>query len=550
MSSGHGNVDQGSSRRDHVAPYTARHPIPTVQKYREQRSDFHNDDSEKRYENPQESQSALQDAVASVKRVFKKEGDDEQIAGDPYPTTNKYNAGANQSQQHNANGRDSPRDTGEQSPPDASSGSQPRRPPAGPKKNDGRQASAQSATEAAVAQSSPREKRKIMKHTRRDDGGREVTDPVTHLPVVIYDSTSKDLKRVPENGPAPGLEHRSQTGLDGATKSQSQLDDETRELHEVHQHMRKVFPPPNFEHAQKKLVRTYQFVLSIGLGSIVLFAIPVLVGSLLLGLKYLGGGETYNNEQYPARIYIPVTATVILSAVIGFAIIWGTREWLGKRVADIWENELWDAARHQELDEINSSEALPESTQWLNSLLSSVWPLINPDLFTGLADTLEDVMQASLPKFVRMVSVNDLGQGSESIRILGVKWLPTGAAASSVDVDGNLKDSKSQDHPNDRNAPGDGQVEQDDQDNTTESRSADEKRPNKQQRQQKEQEHESVSEGLEAEQGDFVNMELAFAYRARSSGKSLKTKSQNAHLFLKFYLPGRIAVPVWVEMRG
>ncbi len=33
-------------------------------------------------------------------------------------------------------------------------------------------------------------------------------------------------------------------------------------------------------------------------------------------------------------------------------------------------------------------------------------------------------MQASLPKLVRMVSVEDLGQGSESFRILGVRWLP------------------------------------------------------------------------------------------------------------------------------
>jgi hypothetical protein len=47
-----------------------------------------------------------------------------------------------------------------------------------------------------------------------------------------------------------------------------------------------------------------------------------------------------------------------------------------------------------------------------------------------------------------------------------------------------------------------------------------------------------------------VNLELALAYRARSSGKSLKLKAKNAHLFLKFYLPGSVALPVWVELRG
>src|ERR1700712_3215573 len=45
-------------------------------------------------------------------------------------------------------------------------------------------------------------------------------------------------------------------------------------------------------------------------------------------------------------------------------------------------------------------------------------------------------------------------------------------------------------------------------------------------------------------------MELAFAYRARSLGKSLTAKAKNAHLYLKFYLPGGIFVPVWVELRG
>ena len=47
-----------------------------------------------------------------------------------------------------------------------------------------------------------------------------------------------------------------------------------------------------------------------------------------------------------------------------------------------------------------------------------------------------------------------------------------------------------------------------------------------------------------------MNLELALAYRARSSGKSLILKAKNAHLYLKFYLPGSIALPVWVELRG
>lgn len=49
-------------------------------------------------------------------------------------------------------------------------------------------------------------------------------------------------------------------------------------------------------------------------------------------------------------------------------------------------------------------------------------------------------MQASIPKLVRMVSVEDIGQGSESLQILGINWLPKGAAGRSVTEDGNLKE--------------------------------------------------------------------------------------------------------------
>src|SRR5699024_10442896 len=119
---------------------------------------------------------------------------------------------------------------------------------------------------------------------------------------------------------------------------------------------------------------------------------------------------------------------------------------------------------------------------------------------TSLADTLEDVMQASLPKVVRMVSVDDLGQGSEAIRILGIKWLPTAAAAQSVDAGGRLQDEQNKDV----GAANSNADIKSDKENGSESGGA--------------------GETMEAEEGDFVNMELAFSYRARASGRSIKTK--------------------------
>lgn len=59
--------------------------------------------------------------------------------------------------------------------------------------------------------------------------------------------------------------------------------------------------------------------------------------------------------------------------------------------------------------------------------------------------------------------------------------------------------------------------------------------------QKEEADEENIAEGLEAEKGDFVNVEVAFSYRARTTGaRDLRNKSKNAHLFLAFYLPGGI----------
>lgn len=123
-------------------------------------------------------------------------------------------------------------------------------------------------------------------------------------------------------------------------------------------------------------------------------------------------------------------------------------------------------------------------------------------------------MQASLPSMVRIVAVEDLGQGSEALRILGVRWLPTGAAARSVASDGNLKSSGEE--KGDRTVLDDGEAQDGQQQDT-----------------------------MEAEDGDFVNVEVAFAYRP-STGKGVKSRAKHAHLLLAFYLPGNIKLREYI----
>jgi hypothetical protein len=70
------------------------------------------------------------------------------------------------------------------------------------------------------------------------------------------------------------------------------------------------------------------------------------------------------------------------------------------------------------------SPPTPESVEWLNSILATVWPLIPPEIFTSMTDLIEDVMQASLPKFVTAVRIADLAQGRNPLRIVAMRGLP------------------------------------------------------------------------------------------------------------------------------
>ncbi|KAL2075858.1 hypothetical protein VTL71DRAFT_801 [Oculimacula yallundae] len=552
------DFDEDTARTNYRAPYSKNRPIPTIQRYREHRHELdeqHNNAEEAQHS--QEDDSKTKRAFNSVKSIVKDE-DKKHPGGDPYPTGNRHTTDTEVSDHDQDDGvalvprtnNDGAADTYQENGTSEENED-------GKDKKDGKNGKKKgkelSATEKASGTTDAKQKRKEMKHNKRDDGGREVTDPVTHLPLIIRDSTDKDLRRAPENVAEPGKNHKTATGLSGASKSRSQLNLEEDELQDGFDGMQKVFPPPNFNDTNAELIRTYQFAFSIGIGVVVLLASSVVLTVLFLTSGSVGSSSdrasmlswTERQESSPRKVFIPLAISIIVALGAGLATVLGIRGWLANKVKEIWQDEIWDAARANEFKLNNTTGKLPESVAWMNSLLSSVWPLINPDLFAGIVDMLEDVMQASLPKVVRMVSIDDIGQGSESIRILGIRWLPTGAAGQTVGEDGSLKKA-SNDEKNDRTTPGEDQEENSDDDKPV----SDEERKSAEERKQKEEDQQAIREGMEAEQGDFVNMELAFAYRARSSGKSLKSKVKNAHLYLKFYLPGGIFVPVWVELRG
>jgi len=531
MSNG-ANFDENASRRTNATPYTSRHPVPTVQGSQDTQEEREaaTENTLPEIEDNNREEGKLHDLLESAKSHLHINGSEAKGPNHkPYFSSN-----------HNVE-RPASKDSSYEE---------------GRRKNrqggDCESSGGQQQGQDFTAELDPRKKRKNMKHMKRDHAPREVTDPVTHLPVMIHDSTSTELKSAPENVPR---------GDSSSGGSSLHLERETEQEQAEHRGMEKLFPPPNFEAMREELIGVYNHALMIGLGAVLAISLLLLTGShLIISL----GVIDRSNDSSRSWLYVTSSSVILLTSglVVGSGVIWGLRDWLKNKINAAWNDGVWHAAKEEEQN--SSDSPMPESTEWLNSILASVWSLVNPDLFTSLADTLEDVMQASLPKMVRMISVEDLGQGSEAIRILGIRWLPRGAAAKDISVNGKIKDYDKKGET-DRKVPGEGEVDDGNQSG---------KQDGKQSREDKNQQdgdNENVAEGLEAEEGDFVNVEVAFSYRASSSGKMIKDKVNNAHLFLAFYLPGKIRFrkfsqssltrsfdeslywflpAVWVELRG
>ncbi|KAI5865413.1 hypothetical protein GGS23DRAFT_426057 [Durotheca rogersii] len=494
------DFEYDASAREYGDPHSAQHPIPTVQGYRQRRKELAGQlrDEEEAQQGPEELAKPKR-PFESVKAII--QGKDSPTSRhDPYPSANRNYAndprGSPTSEKRTDDRID---DSRHESPTGGRTGQG----VAGPGRasyemDKGRD---KSATEAVVSAVDPKEKRKVMKRTSRHGEGRRVTDPVTHLPIIIHDQTDSDLSSVSQNELELGV-------CSDASRSDEEMRLERKKLQRTYNGMQRVFPPPDFKHTRQQLANIYQQTVCTGLGIIAFLA------AILLRLPTPFFGSSRSGSLFPQWYTIFSTAVFIPLAVVTAM---GMGKWIHKKVSELFDDETWDAARREEQAALNDDEELPESVQWLNSLFAAVWPLVNPDLFASLVDRIEDVMQASLPKVIRMVSVDDMGQGSESLRILGIRWLPTGAASQSIGAGGQPQG----DDEGAGDAGGDADADED-----------------------------ALRGGMEAEEGDFVNLELALAYRGRSSGKSLKMKAKNAHLYLKFYLPGEVAIPVWVELRG
>lgn len=281
-----------------------------------------------------------------------------------------------------------------------------------------------------------KDRRKVLKKRKDERAERVVTDPVTHLPVRIHDFTSESLEKVAKNDAAYGSTPRTATGLSNKEKSSDQLKSELEEIARGQAALQAEFPPPAYELVHRALVK-------VSTQSTIIVAVGITLILAVTGYAFWFSSSvelcSLLNGRISGKVSIVVVDLLIalLAALSATLLVYTITNWADRRIQSLWDAALW----HGKFDDIakDAEHHETETTVWLNSLLAAVWPLINPDLFTSLSDTLEDVMQASLPSVVRMVSVDDIGQGSEALRILGVRWLPTAAAARAVSEDGDLQ---------------------------------------------------------------------------------------------------------------
>ncbi|KAF4614105.1 hypothetical protein D9613_007866 [Agrocybe pediades] len=307
----------------------------------------------------------------------------------------------------------------------------------------------------------------------------QVTDPVTHLPLTIHDADQVELERIP---PPPSTidekKIREQRGADTKEETNarhSDMEDVVEEM--VHG---KWWEDPIGDQRRTRTQTSAVAAVSAALGSFASLVLWSLTG------KLFGSGD--GRMSWFSFFLTPFMCCFLGIGVGAVSMSLGLYQ---HRPDPLVESQIKENHDPHKLEKAtNKDETSPESAEWLNAFLHSVWPVVNPALFTSVADMLEDAMQVTLPKLVHGVRVADIGQGSESVRILGIRWLDAGSAAKDVD-------------------------------------------------------------GMKAEEGDFVNMEIAMAYRAKeTTSKGIRGRSANAHLLMEFFVSGGVMIPVWVDLTG
>jgi hypothetical protein len=215
--SGREDVDE---RRRYNQPYTHKHTIPTIQKYREEK--------DKRRE--------------QAGNINEERGEDGEAI------SRKETAERYWHRERHDDGQEQPIEEGEE---DASGGAD------GETRAD-KETRADTETPQDTSQVdpnsvNPKARRKAGKKHKAERMEREVTDPVTHLPVRIFDFTDEALEEISENEPPHGSTPETYTGFRAKAKGDEQLQKEMEDMRKGQKGMNQQFPPPDFVEIRKEL---------------------------------------------------------------------------------------------------------------------------------------------------------------------------------------------------------------------------------------------------------------------------------------------------------
>ncbi|KAG0647595.1 Meiotically up-regulated [Hyphodiscus hymeniophilus] len=146
---------------------------------------------------------------------------------------------------------------------------------------------------------------------------------------------------------------------------------------------------------------------------------------------------------------------------------------------------------------------VPESVEWMNSLVETLWDTLQQDFFDNIASQINDTIKPYIPESVpATVKITELGHGSQSLRVLSMRSLPDSEFGALVPSHGTDKS---------------GSVEQ-------------------------AQEREKAVEREEG--GVFYNLEIAVAYHE----PPFRTRKEHMHVDVLAMI-GPVPVPVYVQVK-
>ncbi|KAI9738144.1 MAG: hypothetical protein M1818_005573 [Claussenomyces sp. TS43310] len=84
-----------------------------------------------------------------------------------------------------------------------------------------------------------------------------------------------------------------------------------------------------------------------------------------------------------------------------------------------------DRKLNQSDPETEKLKYVPESVEWMNSLVETLWGTLQQEFFDNIASQINDTIQPYIPKGVpATVKITDLGHGCHSARVLSMRSLP------------------------------------------------------------------------------------------------------------------------------